>query len=672
MQPLILDLDAGKSHIMVSGETQGVWRNRRVAIYFRDYLKAVLQEDGRIAISADGSRLGPLLRAIEESLVRGGFQSSRTARLAESVVDFQYAEEQFSEFSLRAKEIWENKIPTDEFQQFARTLAEKLKGRRLYDLQLLAAYHLAFAQNAANFSAPGVGKTTIVYGAFAYLHSLPPSDPKYVNKLLVIGPLSSFGPWESEFCECYLRSPRSARLSGGASPGFRKRVLYSELPEFSDSELILATYQSVPHDREHLKHFLTRTENRVMVVLDEAHKIKNSNGGVWAEAVLELARFCAARVVLTGTPAPNGYEDLYNLFRFIWPEHDVVKFHLQHLKDMSQNPFDRRIERLVDNVSPFFIRIRKSDLGLPKPIENSPTIVPMGPRQAHIYKFIEDKYIKYLEGRGSESWVRDTLTRARLIRLMQAATNPVMLKAPLDAQALGDLPERSASLFVDDAEVLAEIQAYAANETPAKLVAAVDLVGRILAQGPQTKVVIWCVFVANLFALRDLLAKNEIEVRILYGGTPTESDDLEADIETREKIVREFQSPTSKFRVVLANPFAVGESISLHKACRHAVYLERNFNAAAFLQSKDRIHRYGLPTDAEVNYYYLMSQDTVDVTVHERLLQKEAAMMKVMESREIPLISLNMDQGDIQDDVDDVRAIIRDYAKRRSSSPVTR
>jgi hypothetical protein len=74
-----------------------------------------------------------------------------------------------------------------------------------------------------------------------------------------------------------------------------------------------------------------------------------------------------------------------------------------------------------------------------------------------------------------------------------------------------------------------------------------------------------------------------------------------------------------------------------------------------------------LPKDAKVNYYYLTSRDSIDSTIHERLLQKEEAMMRVLESKEIPLISLNMEAGETTDD-DDIRAIIRDYAKRRSNS----
>jgi len=672
MASVQLGLGPEGEHITLTGDTQIIWKNRRVSLFLRDFLRATLGEDGTIAIPIEGQQIGPLLRKVEESLHRVGFEFGTSSELDKCVAQFRRAEEQFGEFSRRAKEIWANNVPTDEFREFSETLATRLTGRRLYALQLLAAYHLAFAQNAANFSAPGVGKTSIVYGAYTYLSNLPPDHPKYVNKLFVIGPLSSFGPWENEYRECFERSPRSSRLSGGVPPDIRKRILYSELDNYRNAELLLSSYQNVPYDLDDIRYFLTRPWNKVMVVLDEAHKIKNSSGGVWADSVLSLARFCSSRVVLTGTPAPNGYEDLFNLFRFIWPDRNVIQFHVQHLKDMSHNPFDPRIAQMTDNISPFFIRIRKSDLEISDPIEKDPTIVPMGSRQDRIYRFIEDKYIAYLTGKSNDAWAKDTLSKARLLRLMQAASNPALLRNPLDAALLDEEDGAPSALFIDDSSIINEIQAYATNEIPAKFVSALSLVKDILESHPSNKVVVWCIFVGNLFAFQSYLERNGIASKVLYGGTPTESDEMQTEIETREKIVEEFQQPTSTLRVVIANPFAVGESISLHNSCRNAIYLERNFNAAAFLQSKDRIHRYGLPKDAEVNYYYLLSHNSVDSVIHTRLLEKEAAMLRVMESREIPLISLNMESSDAAEDAEDVRAIIRDYVKRTSTDSSTR
>lgn len=83
--------------------------------------------------------------------------------------------------------------------------------------------------------------------------------------------------------------------------------------------------------------------------------------------------------------------------------------------------------------------------------------------------------------------------------------------------------------------------------------------------------------------------------------------------------------------MIIANPFAISESISLHKACHTAIYIERTFNAAHFIQSKDRIHRYGLEKGDKINYYYLLSDNNTDRTIHNRLIFKEERMIKIIE-----------------------------------------
>ena len=125
---------------------------------------------------------------------------THTALLPEQVViDYYEEERRFKEFSEKALNIRNNECDTEEFAEFTKSVAENLPSRSLYPLQLLSAYHMAFSQNACNFSVPGAGKTSIVYGAYAYLHNLPEDNPKHVDQLLIVGPLSSFGPWETEF-----------------------------------------------------------------------------------------------------------------------------------------------------------------------------------------------------------------------------------------------------------------------------------------------------------------------------------------------------------------------------------------------------------------------------------------------------------------------------------------
>ena len=142
------------------------------------------------------------------------------------------------------------------------------------------------------------------------------------------------------------------------------------------------------------------------------------------------------------------------------------------------------------------------------------------------------------------------------------------------------------------------------------------------------------------------------------------TDDSEEQILTREKIVRAFQDEDCPFKVIIANPFAVAESISLHKACHNAIYLERSFNAAHFVQSKDRIHRYGLKPRTKTNYYYILSEDSIDETIDIRLAEKEHRMTEIMESMPIPLFNnVSNDLGD-----EDIKALIKDYVRRTKKS----
>lgn len=164
--------------------------------------------------------------------------------------------------------------------------------------------------------------------------------------------------------------------------------------------------------------------------------------------------------------------------------------------------------------------------------------------------------------------------------------------------------------------------------------------------------------------VQHVSGRKGIKNKILYGATPVASDDMTPESEeyefTREAIVKEFNDLSSGLNVVIANPFAVAESISLHKACHNAIYIERSFNAAHFIQSKDRIHRYGLPAGTVTNYYYLVSEDSIDETIDERLTIKENRLIEIMESMPIPLFSNVIGEGGDED----VKAVLKDYAKR--------
>lgn len=596
---------------------------------------------------------------IQKLLSKFNIAEVKTKQATEMLADYDKERQNFVDFSIKAKNIRNNQHEGNDFGDFAKILKDKLI-RDLYTLQMLSAYHLAFAQNACNFSVPGSGKTSIVYGAYTYLNNLPPDHNKFVDRLLVVGPISSFAPWEDEYKECFGHSTTIRRMVGLDA---HNRMLHFYSNE--RTEVTLISYQSLAASEKDIITFLKR--EKVMVVLDEAHKIKNVDGGLWAETALSIAQYARSRVILTGTPAPNGYQDLFNLYRFIWPQKRIIRFPVHYLTNLYTDrttSAKEKVKELVDDISPFFIRIKKSDLDLPEPIEHPPKLVVMGKTQQIIYDYIERKYIDYFEEEASIGGFTEKLKSAKLIRLIQCATNPNLLNKPLD-DYLSEIGI-SSSLGIDDREVIQMIKGYNKEEIPAKYIEIAQLIKNIISQeGPDGKVVVWAIHICNIHDLQHYLDSQGVTSELLYGAVPNEEDDSDDNIITREKIISSFHEKDCPYKVIIANPFAVGESISLHKACHNAIYLEKNFNAAMYMQSKDRIHRVGLEPTDKINYYYFLSKDSVDEVIHKRVLEKEKKMLEIIESEEIPLLSMNMD--DVNEGYDDIQSIIKDYHDRRNS-----
>lgn len=597
--------------------------------------------------------LGEIIRLLQKFTI----SCSLSNNVKEDLKSFANESENFKVFSDKAKNIRNDKFKenaelVEDFKNFKKIL-EKNMTRKLYDFQFLSSFHLAFSQYACNFAVPGSGKTSIVYGAYSYLKSLPNQDEKHIDKIMVIGPLSSFAPWENEYKECFGIEPVSQRMSG-VSIDERKQHLYSGNP----AELTIISHAGVSNLEAEIKDFLKN--NKVMLVVDEAHRIKNPDG-VWANSILQISKEAKARVILTGTPLPNGYEDLFNLYKFIYPfkYKDILNMHISNLEDMSKNDSveSSRVKKFINNILPYFIRIKKSDLNLPK-VHDNLISVKMDSHQRKIYDFIETKYIKTFE-QNSSATAKDVLNKAKLIRLRQASINPSLLMKPLkDTLEINDNfwdrdPSSNYSNFdeyPDDSEIVKMIYNFEKIAIPSKFKVTKKLLENDIFKRDE-KAIIWTIFIQNAKELQKYLIDNGIKSKLLIGEVPQEE---------REIIIAKFNNPNNdEFNVVIANPFSVSESISLHKGCRNAIYIERDYNCAMFLQSKDRIHRVGLKENQETSYYYLVSEDSIDSIIDKRLNIKAERMSKVIDE-DIPLFTRINDS----DETDIIKALLDDYAKR--------
>lgn len=114
----------------------------------------------------------------------------------------------------------------------------------------------------------------------------------------------------------------------------------------------------------------------------------------------------------------------------------------------------------------------------------------------------------------------------------------------------------------------------------------------------------------------------------------------EVALDDRINLINHFRE--GQFDVLITNPHTLAESVSLHTVCHDAIYFEYSYNLVHLLQSKDRIHRLGLPDNQYTQYYYMQDffmydgeEFSVDEKVYLRLQEKEKVMLEAIDNQEL-------------------------------------
>ncbi len=92
--------------------------------------------------------------------------------------------------------------------------------------------------------------------------------------------------------------------------------------------------------------------------------------------------------------------------------------------------------------------------------------------------------------------------------------------------------------------------------------------------------------------------------------------------------------------ILIANPAAMSEGVSLHKDCHEAIYVDRTYNAGQYLQSVDRIHRLGMDPDVHTRIQYLVTEGTIDEVVHRRIAEKADRLGEILSDSDVRTMSL--------------------------------
>lgn len=462
----------------------------------------------------------------------------------------------------------------------------------------------------ATFSVPGAGKTTEALATFFFRAH---DD----ERLLVIAPKNAFAAWDEQVMACmpHLKA-QFTRLKGGKE---KIQKLLEDDPRF-----MLITYQQLARSavadviRAHL------AQHKSYVFLDESHRIKSGVGKQTARAVLSLAHLPIGKLIMSGTPMPQSSDDLIPQFAFLYPEVATSS------------------EQVIDYMKPIYVRTNKAQLGLP-PVTRISIPLAMAPMQFELYKLMKFEVAREAAGALKTHSKQALRTLGRSVaRILQFVSNPALLSSEIG--------------FIH-ADLLAAV--LAEGDGP-KLKYVLKRARALANEGH--KVLIWSSFVRNVEYIAERLSDHGAVY--IHGGVDAGDED---DDETREGKIKIFHSDPN-VRIMVANPAAASEGVSLHRVCHHAIYLDRTFNAAHYLQSEDRIHRYGLPPDQSTTVEIVQCIGSVDETVDERLRYKIGLMATALEDSNLCPDPIALDPVDIPDydeystglAEDDVLALMRD------------
>lgn len=518
-------------------------------------------------------------------------------------------------------------ITTDEIEERleAAGFTRKLKDFQLRDLQRLLSL-----ENGANFSVPGAGKTTVTLA----LHILT-RKPEQV--LLVIGPKASFPAWREVVSDCV----RDDAPDGNAEPFTILTTSGDALSKalHSGSTRFVLSYDLMIQNADILTEFTS--QHKVHLVLDEAHRMKAGFGSLRGSLLLNIAPLPIRRDILTGTPMPQHPSDIQSQLDFLWPGAGLG---LQ----ISRGSAPRQV------LGELYVRTTKQDLGLPKPRRHFLS-VPMADGQMALYGVVKHEFLRQVSTLGLDGRFDAPAAKRSVMRLLQLSANPIL--------ALRSIADDALHM---DSGILEQVIAEGPST---KMRAVAEHARQLAAEGRKN--VIWTIFTDTIQQMEMLLA--DLNPVSLYGAVPSGEP---TEPETREGRIRRFHEDPSCM-VMIANPAAAGEGISLHKVCHDAIYLDRSYVTTHYLQSIDRIHRLGLPQGVETNIYIYrtlapMGLGCIDHSVSHRLRQKLRALQVLLDDPDLHEIAFDEENSDdpIAWDIspDDVRDLIEVLEGRVSYS----
>lgn len=385
-----------------------------------------------------------------------------------------------------------------------------------------------------------------------------------------------------------------------------------------------------------------------MLILDEAHKIKNPSAQI-TKAMLRMRDLAEKRLALTGTPIGNSVADLWAILEFLYPGCsgfvDFSGFKKFYLKGaLTQGTAEQKLKAMLNlpmlqerlTRCSFIISKKEALPELPDKITSVRECELRG-KGKKIYKDLNATMRAAIADDLEKAEQADGRTRQILI---QNALNKTL---KLTTVTSGFIKWDAIVNPIDGTVVQPEFVEYL-DDNP-KL----DLLMEELAElGEHEKAIVWCCQVPMLHRLYEhVKTHTNLNPRLFYGETDRD-DRLEATYAFND--MRLVDNPSAKWndpgvcRVMFANQSAASAGVnwigyppgypelSPYNACK-IYYYSKDFSYLNDAQSSDRSHRIGARVPVDVRT--LLASRTADVHVHRVVSAKASLATSVNDVREI-------------------------------------
>lgn len=415
-----------------------------------------------------------------------------------------------------------------------------------------------------------------------------------VKKVLILVPASLVSQWTSEL---------NQKFYIPAIPQ-RKSYVWEQCDIVVSS---LDTAKRNPH-RD-----IIYEQNYDMVIIDEAHKLKNNKTKNYEFVQHLKKKFC---LLLTATPVQNKIEEIFNLVSLLKPGHLGNQSNFEEVFSAKERNLenDSYLRELVNKV---MVRNRRGDTGIEWPKRHVKTVpITFSKEERDLY----DSILSLKDQYASSSQFSLLTLKREVCSSREAAF--MTLRNMLQKEEQSDVTKEAIH------ELMQKINQVKVNSKAEK---ALEIIKQI-----KGKVIIFTEYRATQLYLQWFLQQNGISSVPFRGGFKRGKKDWMKEL---------FKNHA---KVLIATE-AGGEGINL-QFCQHVINYDLPWNPMRIEQRIGRIHRLGQEHD--VHIYNFATQHTIEEHILQLLYEKINLFERVI--GDLDEILTRFDIGNIENHIEDI------------------